>query len=85
MAAIHRPLYKVSFHLGGSRGGAELLTGGLKPPSPPPPSGYAPAQMRFIKIKTNRVLHQKVVSRNSFPLWLNFKHKVTNVDNNFIF
>ena len=34
MAALHRPLYKVSFHLGDSRGKARLLTGGSSPQLP---------------------------------------------------
>ena len=33
MAALHRPLYKVSFHLGATRGG-RLMTGGFSPPPP---------------------------------------------------
>ena len=48
MAGLYRPLYKVSFHLEGSRG-AGLLT--VEPPGPP---GYAPVDRNKVRIMVNR-------------------------------
>ena len=53
MAALHRTLYKVSFHEGGSRG-AGLLTEGAHAPWPP---GYAPENNVFLFVFSRLHLH----------------------------
>ena len=52
MVALNRPLYKVSFHLGGSRG-AGLLTRGLRLPPPPHGPGNASKQIQKECSKAN--------------------------------